>query len=72
MHSPIPVSHHLYSLRDQDGQPGSTTTGTFDAVSAAPTTTPDVGPCDMELDRVARNLWDMIVRGHPLPVFNGF
>lgn len=71
MHGLVRVSHHLYPLRDYAAQPGPTSTGIIDLVCSAPRMTLDPVLSDMELDRVARALRGMVIRGHRLLILHG-
>lgn len=61
----------IATLRDLTAQPDSFPTGTIDLIHTAPGMTLDPSPSDVELDRVARDSRDVIIRGHSLPIFHG-
>lgn len=70
-HGLMPVGHHLDPFRDHAAQPGSTAIRKTYPYCAAPRIALNHGPSEMELDRVARTLRNMIIGGHPLSIFRG-
>lgn len=69
MHDHMPGCTRGNPLQDQASQPGSTPARKIDAVRAAPIMTIDPSPSDVGFERIAGTLHNMIICGHPLPIF---